>query len=139
MSPCDSNFQRLIYSFGIGSVLGNSCLNPDTQFPNTSSVNAKKKDVCDNFRGIAFFNRFKHMIPYHVILIWFNFKDGRYCYAKCLDKYYPPPNYETKEGFDISESYLEVQDLNTQIEHSIIEPKFIIRFRKCKTLKRAQK
>lgn len=63
---------RLIYSFGIGSVLANSCLNPDTQFPNTSSLNAKKKEVCDNF------------------------KDGRYCYAKCLDKYYPPPTYETK-------------------------------------------
>ena len=55
MPPCDKNFQRLIYSFGIGSVLANSCLNPDIQFPNTSSVNSKKKDVCDNFKGIGLF------------------------------------------------------------------------------------
>ena len=56
MSPCDESFQRLIYSFGIGSVLANSCLNPDTQFPNTSSLNARKNDVCDNFKGIVMFS-----------------------------------------------------------------------------------
>lgn len=68
MPPCDESFQRLIYSFGIGSVLANSCLNPDTQFPNTSSLNARKNDVCDNFKGIVMFSM-KLVITRQMILV----------------------------------------------------------------------